>query len=374
MGVWSGVGLTNVGLALVAEKNPDTRIGPLVFSGGYCAAGYGEHNRFIIGTVWDDLDSDDEYDEGEGLGGVLVVPDHGTYYAITGAAGGYAIPVTSAGTYLVNFSGGELSPVAMNRQVVIGADSALLDAKKSDLDGDGDGVNDEFDAFPNDPTETSDRDNDGTGDNADDFPDDSAETTDTDGDGIGDNSDDYPIGHFTDVPPTHPAYHFIEDLVDTGITAGCSSERFCPGNVVTRAQIAVILERALHGSNSLPPAATGAVFGDVGSTNLAAAYIEHLFADGITQGCGNGDYCPSRVVTRDHAAIALLVAKFGADHIPPAAIGLFNDVPRDHWAAPWIEQLASEGISLGCDAGNYCPSQALTRDQLAVLLTRTLEF
>jgi cadherin-like protein/thrombospondin type 3 repeat protein/FG-GAP repeat protein len=69
-------------------------------------------------------------------------------------------------------------------------------------DVDGDNVPDHIDAFPNDPTETSDNDSDGTGDNADldddndgtpdtsdTFPLDPTETTDTDGDGIGDNAD-----------------------------------------------------------------------------------------------------------------------------------------------------------------------------------------
>jgi len=59
----------------------------------------------------------------------------------------------------------------------------------SDSDRDGDGVVDNEDAFPDDPTETSDRDGDGVGDNSDVFPDDANESSDTDGDGIGDNSD-----------------------------------------------------------------------------------------------------------------------------------------------------------------------------------------
>jgi len=40
------------------------------------------------------------------------------------------------------------------------------------LDSDGDGVYDDQDAFPNDPTETADSDSDGVGDNADAYPDD----------------------------------------------------------------------------------------------------------------------------------------------------------------------------------------------------------
>ncbi|MFT6435146.1 MAG: hypothetical protein ACJAVI_003198 [Candidatus Azotimanducaceae bacterium] len=69
-------------------------------------------------------------------------------------------------------------------------------------DGDGDGVLDEQDAFPNDASEAIDTDGDGTGDNADvnddddseidindAFPLDATETLDTDDDGIGDNAD-----------------------------------------------------------------------------------------------------------------------------------------------------------------------------------------
>jgi Ca2+-binding RTX toxin-like protein len=119
--------LSNVGLALVAESNQGTQVGPQVFSGAYCHAGGTDHNRFIVGTVWEDTDDDGEYDEGEGLGGVSAMPDAGTYYAVTGDAGGYAIPIEAAGTYQVTFSGGGLAPAVIARTVTLGADSVLLD-------------------------------------------------------------------------------------------------------------------------------------------------------------------------------------------------------------------------------------------------------
>ena len=56
-------------------------------------------------------------------------------------------------------------------------------------DSDSDGVNDDEDAFPNDPKETADTDNDGVGDNADVFPNDPTEIADCDNDGVGDNAD-----------------------------------------------------------------------------------------------------------------------------------------------------------------------------------------
>jgi beta-glucanase (GH16 family) len=60
----------------------------------------------------------------------------------------------------------------------------------SDLDADGVGNN--ADAFPNNATEWSDLDGDGFGDNADLFPNDATESSDTDGDGVGDNADVFP--------------------------------------------------------------------------------------------------------------------------------------------------------------------------------------
>jgi hypothetical protein len=59
-------------------------------------------------------------------------------------------------------------------------------------DSDGDGYNDDEDAFPDDSTEWLDTDGDGVGDNSDDFPTDSSEWKDSDGDGVGDNIDDFP--------------------------------------------------------------------------------------------------------------------------------------------------------------------------------------
>jgi len=60
------------------------------------------------------------------------------------------------------------------------------------LDSDSDGVNDDEDAFPDDPSESADTDGDGVGDSADVFPEDPSEQMDSDGDGIGDNADHFP--------------------------------------------------------------------------------------------------------------------------------------------------------------------------------------
>jgi hypothetical protein len=138
--------------------------------------------------------------------------------------------------------------------------------------------------------------------------------------------------------------------------------------------MAVFLERGIHGSTYTPPAVgASSGFNDVPSNYWAAAWIKQLAADGITGGCGGGNYCPGYPVTRAQMAVFLLRAKYGASYIPPAvgASTGFNDVPANYWAAAWIKQLAAEGITSGCGAGIYCPETPVTRAQMAVFLVRT---
>lgn len=180
---------------------------------------------------------------------------------------------------------------------------------------------------------------------------------------------------FHDVPGNYWSWKWIEALFASGITGGCSTSpmSYCPETEVTRAQMAVFLERGMRGSTFIPPNATGTTFLDVPADHWAGGWIEQLFADGITGGCGNGNYCPDLAVTRAQMAVFLLRAEHGSTYQPPdvGADTGFADVPVDYWSAAWIKQLAAEGITGGCGNGNYCPEQAVTRAQMAVFLTRT---
>ena len=181
---------------------------------------------------------------------------------------------------------------------------------------------------------------------------------------------------FQDVPPGHWAFGFINRLYGAGITAGCSMNplKYCPDQTVTRAQMAIFLERGMRSPDYNPPAVgPGTGFNDVAPNAFAAAWIKQLAADGITSGCGGGNYCPNNPVTRAQMAIFLLRAKYGAGYTPPP-VGQstgFNDVAPDNIYAPWIKQLAAEGITAGCGGGNYCPNNAVTRAQMAVFLVKT---
>jgi hypothetical protein len=138
--------------------------------------------------------------------------------------------------------------------------------------------------------------------------------------------------------------------------------------------MAVFLLRGMHSSSYNPPAVGASTgFGDVQPTYWAAAWIKQLAAEGITGGCGNGNYCPEAPVTRAQMAVFLLRSKYGTSYSPPAVGNNtgFGDVQPSYWAAAWIKQLVTEGITAGCGGGNYCPESSVTRAQMAVFLVKT---
>ena len=132
----------------------------------------------------------------------------------------------------------------------------------------------------------------------------------------------------SDVPAPHPFYTFIENLFHNGVTGGCAGGNYCPTDPVTRAQMAVFLLKASLGSDHVPPPCTGTVFTDVPCTGGAFdPWIEELASLGVTGGCGGGLYCPGAPVTRQQMAVFLLKALDGSTYDPPDCAQVFDDVP-----------------------------------------------
>lgn len=65
--------------------------------------------RYIVGVVYADKNNNGFYDIGEGLEGVTIKPNRGSYYAVSSTSGGYAIPFSGSGSVTITASGGNLS-------------------------------------------------------------------------------------------------------------------------------------------------------------------------------------------------------------------------------------------------------------------------
>jgi hypothetical protein len=89
-----------------------------------------------------------------------------------------------------------------------------------------------------------------------------------------------------------------------------------------------------------------------------------------------GHYCPDDLVTRAEMAVLLLKTEHGIAWGPPLCAGIFQDVectPMPAFAVDWIEQLHNEGATVGCSLSplKYCADNPNTRGEMAVFLTKT---
>ncbi len=166
---------------------------------------------------------------------------------------------------------------------------------------------------------------------------------------------------------------YIASLVANGLTAGCGGPNYCPTSPVTRQQMAVFLLKGKFGICYTPPPCTGTVFGDVPCTGSPFdPWIEALAQLQITGGCGGNNYCPTNPVLRQQMAVFLLKALEGSTYTPPdCTTPTFTDVPCSSPFAPWIEELAARLITGGCSGSNYCPTNPVLRQQMAIFLVKT---
>ncbi len=207
---------------------------------------------------------------------------------------------------------------------------------------------------------------------------------------------------FTDVPTSHWAYKLIETLLHSGLTSGCAVGQYCPNNSVTRWEMAVFIATAMAGSGAAVPASGTipgygsfsctpggtSVFTDVPPTDGGCKFIHYILNYGITAGCAPSQYCPSQAVTRWQMAVFLGVAMSGRGVLPVSGTvpgygsfncvsggsTVFNDVPPTDGGCKSVHFIATQGVTAGCAPSQYCPTNPVTRAEMAVFLSTAFGF
>ena len=112
------------------------------------------------------------------------------------------------------------------------------------------------------------------------------------------------------------------------------------------------------------------VFPDVPAGYWAAGPIDDLLAADVIEGFPDGTFRPDTSLTRA-AFTKMLVLTLGL----PVGSGQtpFSDVSANAWYAPYVAAAAGAGIVRGTSATTFGPGQAMTREQLAVVVARAMK-
>jgi hypothetical protein len=151
---------------------------------------------------------------------------------------------------------------------------------------------------------------------------------------------------------------------------------YCPEQTMNRAESAVFVERGIHAAAYDPPVPTSAVFADMPLESWAAKWVNGLWQDQYTAGCGTNPlvYCPWQGHSRAEGCVFYLRMLNGATFEPAQPTAqTFDDVPLGTWYARWVQAAFDTGLLDACQTSpemRFCPNDPLTRALAAYMMVQ----
>jgi len=191
---------------------------------------------------------------------------------------------------------------------------------------------------------------------------------------------------FSDVPPDHWAFSYVEALYQGGYVKGCRetpAREYCPEDALTRAEAAVFVTRGHHTADFLPPEPDLAElhFADVARGSWSAKWVEQLWQDGFTAGCATSPlrFCAETAHTRAEATVFFLRMLRGKDYLPgePTSVP-YADVARGTWYFKWAAAASDAGLTQDCEDppnrgdDRFRPQAPITRAEAACMMARAV--
>ncbi|WP_168119863.1 LamG-like jellyroll fold domain-containing protein [Paenibacillus sp. HB172176] len=176
---------------------------------------------------------------------------------------------------------------------------------------------------------------------------------------------------FEDVPPTMWASAVIKQMAAKHIIEGVSDTQFNSQGIVTRAQFATMIARALD-----LKATDGASYSDVGVDDWYAAAVAAASEAGIVQGQGTGNFAPDATVSREEMAVMLAraYAYVTGEAVKSNDGQSFADSAHiSNWAQEASEFAKSIGLINGRNDNIFAPKEQSTRAESAQAIANLLK-
>ncbi|MCD9026452.1 M4 family metallopeptidase [Cohnella silvisoli] len=181
---------------------------------------------------------------------------------------------------------------------------------------------------------------------------------------------------FADIPKNFWASADIELLASKSIMKGVTASEFKPNGIVTRAEMASLLTRAL----GLSPDKKAAAFSDVKPDDWFAGAVGAAAKAHIMDGFSNHTFKPQQTITREQMCMMIQNALKFVDKEKQISkekqkqiLSPFMDngtISSDAQAS--VASVVEAGIMKGYSADKFAPTQTITRAQAAAIIKRML--
>ncbi|AYC28892.1 C40 family peptidase [Paenisporosarcina cavernae] len=177
-------------------------------------------------------------------------------------------------------------------------------------------------------------------------------------------------GNFADVTSSHPAYEAIKTLNVDGVINGFDNQEFRPEASVTRGQAAAMVNRVLK----LTPKSTSK-YSDVGTTHTFAKDIQAMTEAGILQGYTTGKFGVSDTLTKAQLAVimdrAFKITSTANNQAHVAST--YQDVAASFWAYDSIIALKVIDQTTLFQTSNFGTTKSADRAEFSAALYSAIE-
>jgi uncharacterized protein YkwD len=178
-----------------------------------------------------------------------------------------------------------------------------------------------------------------------------------------------PAKTFSDVSTSSPFYQAISALASSGVISGYSDGTFHPSALVTRAQFAKFIVRALGSHTAKIDDASHPSFVDVAyaGSSYPFDYVEEAADLNIVAGYSDGTFRPEQDATRLQIAVMLVRAAGDSLAKPPSSYSSpFGDVPSSGRTA--VNICRYNNILSGKTSTKFDPYSPATRAEVAKMV------
>jgi subtilisin len=172
---------------------------------------------------------------------------------------------------------------------------------------------------------------------------------------------------FPDVPASIWYSKYVYDLNARNAVGGLPDGKFHPEKQITRGEAVSMIGRALK----LDGTPRNTTFPDVTKSYFASGYVASMTEKNLATGFPDGTFKPTQTISRGEV-IALLDRAFTLKK-QQSTTKTFTDVTNTFYAYDAVQRFTPVSIANGYTDGTFKPNAPVTRAEMAVFLSRTIE-